>query len=95
MVMLDKKFIMENIENLLIDDNYFNFFSPEFGSYIFFELYKNNENQFFVKIIYNGIEMRNLKSITEKQELNGLIEMNKFNKLMDLLINENYQKLKC
>jgi len=94
-VLLQRKFIMENIIKSLDDDDYFNFFSPEFGSYIVFELYKDENGKNFVKIIYNGIELQNLRSLDSKFNYNGLIEFEKFQLILKKLINENYKKLKC
>jgi len=99
--LLDSSYIKDNLMRSLDDDNIFKFFIPEFGSYMIFELYYDDQaKNYFVKIIYNGmtvfdgIKTLNVPQENEKSLLKN-IRFEKFEELMHHNINKDYERLDC
>lgn len=97
---LDPTYIKDNLKRSLDDDNIFLFFIPEFGSYMIFELYYDDQGKYyFVKIIYNGMTIYDgIKVFTFTQEnekyLNE-IRFERFEEIMHHNINKEYETLDC
>jgi hypothetical protein len=109
-ITLNEKFLHENLQKLINDsandnDNIFNFFIPEFGSFFIYELYYDDEEKFYyVKIIYNGLELneelriikiKNPPFFLSSDKYKNMISYERFKDLMDFGINKEYHKLVC
>jgi hypothetical protein len=95
--LIDEKFIEDYFSGDIFDER-INFFIPPFSSVLIFELHKMENNQFYIKINYNGEEnFINLKTIGErkiKYESNGVLASD-FLGLLKSRINENYKNITC
>lgn len=97
---LNKSYISENLQKALTDDNIFNFFVPEFGSYLTYELYYEEiEKYYYVKIIYNGLPIYDGLKIfnipQEKDKHPDEINFDRFEELIASLVNKEYKNLDC
>lgn len=97
---LDTSYIKENLKSALEDDNIYNFFIPQFGSYMIYELhYDETQKNYFVKVIYDGmkvyegIKIFNLSE--EKDKLRKEIRFERFEEIMKNVINKDYLRLDC
>lgn len=98
--LLDPVYIKDNLKRSLEDDNIFQFFVPEFGSYMIYELYYDDQGKYyFVKIIYNGMTIYDgIKLFTFSQESEKFlneIRFERFQELMNHNINKDYESLDC
>lgn len=98
---LDSVYIKDNLKRSLEDDNIFQFFVPEFGSYLIFELYYDDQGKYyFVKIIYNGMSIYDgikiISYLEEKEEkYMNEIRFERFEELLHYNINKEYASLDC
>ena len=97
---MDPIYIKENLKKSLEDQNIFNFFIPEFASYILYELYYDEVGKYyFVKIIYNGMELydgiKTINLTNSVDKFTNEIIFERFNELMLACINKDYLKLQC
>ena len=93
--LLDKDYIKELINKSLEDDEIFNFLVPTFASNLIFELHKDNNNKYYVKIYLNGkiIDKKLNDGIEGDKE--GKISYEDFKNLIKNRIDNDYKKLKC
>lgn len=93
--LLDKDYIKELINKSLEDDEIFNFLIPTFASNLIFELHKDNNNKYYVKIYLNGkiIDKKLNDGIEGDKE--GKISYEDFKNLIKNRIDNDYKKLKC
>ena len=97
---LDPVYIKDNLKRSLEDDNIFQFFIPEFGSYMIFELYYDDLGKYyFIKIIYNGLTIYDGIKIfnfsQENEKFLNEIRFERFEELMNYNINKEYESLDC
>jgi len=96
--LIDHKHLKILVERVIQkDDNQaFSFLVPKFASNILFELHQNKRKVFYVRIIYNGIEIKqNFISKKLKYEANHGIIMKNFIEFLTERINGNLKKLIC
>ncbi len=98
--LLDLRYIKDNLQKSIEDDNIFRFFVPDFGSYLIFELYYDDQGKYYyVKIIYNGIPLYDgikiLEIPEEIEKYENRIRFERFEELMKFIINKDYKKLNC
>jgi hypothetical protein len=97
---LDPVYIKDNLKRSLEDDNIFRFFVPEFGSFLIFELFYDDQGKYyFIKIIYNGMTIYDgIKTLSFSQEDEKYLNEIKFKRFEELMyhnINKDYESLDC
>ena len=93
--LLNKDYIKELINKSLKNDEIFNFLVPTFASNLIFELHKEDNKKYYVKIYLNGkiIDKKLINGIHGDKE--GKIIYEDFKKLIKDRIDNDYKKLKC
>jgi hypothetical protein len=91
------EFLKEMLNKAIEDEQIYNFLIPPFASNIFFELHFNEETaNYYVQIIYNGEYLnKGIKYIDDKNIKGNMIDFKDFSKLVENIIDKDYQKLVC
>lgn len=92
---LDKDYIKELIDKSLEDDETFYFLITTFASNLIFELHKDNNNKYYIKIYYNGKILDKKIKDGIKADKEGKISYEDFKKLIKSRIDNDYKKLDC
>ena len=94
---LNESELQELLYNAVGNKRDYEFLVPPYASHVLFELHKDEEdNSYYVKIIYNGKEIKNkLKENVRSSNEGDGIEYNEFKKLINSRIDKDYKKLSC
>ena len=94
---LNESELQELLYNAVNNKRDYEFLVPPYASHVLFELHKDDDdNAYYVKIIYNGKEVKHkLKENVRSSNEGDGIDYNEFKKLIGSRIDKDYKKLSC
>jgi hypothetical protein len=93
---LDPDYLMKAVKDAVKDKKLFDFICPPFSSSMFFEVRKDKKGTLFVRIIYNGEQIKKnlVKQLLYNEELGGF-DLKHINEFLGDAIDLDYKKMDC